>query len=74
MMETQPQPNTTISKRVFDVVLIRFLFRCSQLFLDSFRTCLASVPHIYSKSSGVVLCSDLESRRKTAVDGLTNLG
>ena len=25
-MEIQPQPNTTISKRVFDVVLIRFFY------------------------------------------------
>ena len=32
---------------------------CSQLFLDSFHTCLAPVPHIDAKRSSVVLCSDL---------------
>ena len=65
MMETQPQPNTT---SVFDVVLIRFfILGVRNFFLDSFHTCLASVPPIDSRSSGMVLCSDLESLRKTTV-------
>ena len=63
-MQSQLQPNTTIFERGLDVVLIRFFIKCSQLFPDSFHICSASVPHIESKSSSVVLCSDLEKSAK----------
>ena len=60
--------NTTTTPPFSNVVLMSdalFYFKFSQLFLDSFSTLLFA---------SVRLCSDLESRRTTTVDGPTNLG